>query len=103
MQSAGVLLPLKPFNGYAATMLVCGGSTLDDTASPSSYSAQSPASNQCSRMTLTSAGIAGGWKTETLPEARVMGEGVLLPDGRVLIINGAKTGVAGYGEYSSAT
>lgn len=74
---------------------------MSDTASPTSYSAQSPASNQCTRMTLTTTGIAAGWQVESLPEARVMGEGVLLPDGRVLIINGAKTGVAGYGELES--
>jgi len=29
-----------------------------------------------------------------------MGEGVLLPDGRVLILNGARTGVAGYGNVA---
>lgn len=49
-------------------------------------------------MTLTPAGIASGWQVETLPEKRVMGEGVLLPDGRILMLNGAHSGVAGYGE-----
>jgi hypothetical protein len=38
---------------------------------------------------------------ERLPRARTMGEAVLLPDGRVLIVNGAATGVAGYGNVAS--
>ena len=83
-------------------MLLCGGSTISDTASPDTYSAQTPASNQCARMTLTTAGISAGWQVESLPDARVMGEGILLPDGRVLIINGARTGVAGYGASKCA-
>jgi hypothetical protein len=52
-------------------------------------------------MTLTSDGIAAGWAVEHMPKARHMGDGVLLPDGRVLIINGASTGVAGYGAVSN--
>jgi hypothetical protein len=51
-------------------------------------------------MTLTTSGIAAGWSVEHLPTPRTMGEGVLLPDGRVLIINGASTGVAGYGNVA---
>ena len=48
-------------------------------------------------MVLNAAGIAAGWKVETMPQARVMPDAILLPDGRVLIVNGAQTGVAGYG------
>lgn len=48
-------------------------------------------------MVLNTAGIAAGWKVESMPQARIMGELILLPDGRVLVINGAQTGVAGYG------
>ncbi|KAK7449213.1 hypothetical protein VKT23_013358 [Stygiomarasmius scandens] len=96
--SAGaVLLPLTPENNYTPEVLICGGSTVSDTANPSSLSSQTPASAQCSRMVLTDAGIAAGWKVETMPQARVMPELILLPDGRILIINGAQTGVAGYG------
>ncbi|KAK7454573.1 hypothetical protein VKT23_011325 [Stygiomarasmius scandens] len=43
-------------------------------------------------MVLTDAGIAAGWKVETMPQARVMPELILLPDGRILIINGAQIG-----------
>ena len=48
-------------------------------------------------MVLNAAGIAAGWQVETMPEARVMVDAVLLPDNRVLLVNGAQTGVAGYG------
>lgn len=84
-------------------MLLCGGSSVSDTADPMSYSTQTPASDQCVRMTLTPAGIAKGWEVERLPEPRVMGEGVLLLDERVLIVNGAQSGVAGYGELATKT
>jgi len=48
-------------------------------------------------MVLNAAGIAAGWKVEHMPQPRVMPDAVLLPDGRVLIVSGAQTGVAGYG------
>jgi hypothetical protein len=51
-------------------------------------------------MVLNAVGIAAGWQTESLPQSRVMGNGLLLPDGRVLFINGAHTGAAGYGNVS---
>ncbi|KAL0958387.1 hypothetical protein HGRIS_000529 [Hohenbuehelia grisea] len=96
--SAGaVLLPLTVANNFTPEIMLCGGSTVSDTASASSLSSQTPASNQCSRLVLTTAGIAAGWKVETMPQRRVMVELVLLPDGRVLFTNGAQSGVAGYG------
>lgn len=48
-------------------------------------------------MVLNPAGIAKGWQIEQMPNARVMADGILTPDGKVLIINGAGSGVAGYG------
>ncbi|KAK7062811.1 hypothetical protein VNI00_000304 [Paramarasmius palmivorus] len=96
--SAGaVLLPLTPENNYTPEVMICGGSTVSDRVSASSLSSQTPASAQCSRMVLNSAGIAAGWKVETMPVPRIMPELILLPDQRVLIVNGAQSGVAGYG------
>ena len=60
-------------------------------------SSQTPTSNQCIRMVLNTAGIAAGWQVETMPQARIMADAILIPDGRVLLINGAQTGTAGYG------
>jgi len=80
--------------------MICGGSTVSDRVSASSISSQTPASNQCIRMVLSTAGIAAGWQVETMPQARIMVDMILLPDGRVMLVNGAQTGVAGYGNVA---
>ncbi|KAJ7498245.1 glyoxal oxidase N-terminus-domain-containing protein [Mycena galericulata] len=100
--SAGhVLLPLSPANDYIPEIMICGGSTISDTEAPSSISSQAPTSDQCIRMVLNAAGIAAGWKVETMPQGRIMVDMVLLPDGRVMLVNGATTGVAGYGNVGN--
>jgi hypothetical protein len=52
-------------------------------------------------MVLSTAGIAAGWQVERMPQARIMVDMILLPDGRVMLVNGAQTGVAGYGNVRS--
>jgi hypothetical protein len=54
-------------------------------------------------MTLSAEGIASGWipEMQLLPEGRIMGETVITPDGKVLIVNGASTGVAGFGNVAN--
>nr|ATV82122.1 copper radical oxidase [Strobilurus tenacellus] len=100
--SAGAtLLPLTPENNFTPEVMICGGSTVSDSVNPTTLSSQTPTSAQCSRLVLNTAGIAAGWKVESMPQARVMPELVLLPDGRVLIVNGAGTGVAGYGNVAN--
>ncbi|KAJ7057175.1 glyoxal oxidase N-terminus-domain-containing protein [Mycena amicta] len=97
LNAAGVLLPLTPENNYTPEILICGGSQISDKTDSQDLDAQHDyGSAQCSRMVLNSAGIAGGWKTEWMPEPRLMSEGTLLPDGKILIINGCRTGTAGY-------
>ncbi|KAF8137769.1 glyoxal oxidase N-terminus-domain-containing protein [Mycena galopus ATCC 62051] len=96
LSGSAVMLPLTPENNYTPEVMICGGSTIDDTADPLSLSSQIPASAQCSRLVLTTEGIAAGWKIESMPQARVMPDMVLLPDGRVVIVNGAQTGLAAY-------
>ncbi|KAJ7843044.1 glyoxal oxidase N-terminus-domain-containing protein [Mycena leptocephala] len=102
LSGSAVLLPLTPENNYTPEVMICGGSTLLDTADPSTFSSQFPASAQCSRLLLTAEGIAAGWKVEHMPQARVMPDMVLLPDGRVVIVNGAQTGLAAYGTVPDA-
>ncbi|KAJ7065518.1 glyoxal oxidase N-terminus-domain-containing protein [Mycena amicta] len=100
--SAGhVLLPLSPANNYTPEIMICGGSTISDKVSASSISSQAPTSAQCIRMVLNTAGIAAGWKVESMPQGRIMVDMVLLPDGRVMLVNGATTGVAGYGNVGN--
>lgn len=96
MAGVGLLLPLSP-GDYTPEILICGGSAIDDTTPGYEISSQDPASNQCSRITLTVAGIAAGWEVEQLPEPRHMPDAVLLPTGQVFIVNGAKSGISGYG------
>lgn len=99
--SAGhALLPLTPENNYTPEVIICGGSTVSDMIPPLNLSSQTPASDQCSRIVLTAEGIAAGWQVERMPQPRVMVEMMHLPDGRILLINGAQTGVAGYGNVS---
>ncbi|KAG2365718.1 putative copper radical oxidase [Suillus spraguei] len=97
MAAAGLLLPLSPEDGYTPEILLCGGSTIDDKKPGYTISSQDLASSQCSRLRLTDQGIAAGWTVEQMPEARHMPDAVLLPTGEVLIVNGARTGISGYG------
>ena len=93
--AASALLPLTIANNWTAEVLLCGGTTAD-VSTDSDLSANSPASAQCSRIRLDESGIAAGWQVEEMPEARLMGDAILTPDGQVLIINGAGTGQAGF-------
>ncbi|RDB22279.1 Aldehyde oxidase GLOX [Hypsizygus marmoreus] len=97
MTGTGVLLPLSPENNYTPEILLCGGSTIDDHKASYDISSQDAASNQCSRMVLSEEGIAAGWQVEQMPQARTMADAVLLPTGQILIVNGAGSGISGYG------
>lgn len=97
MSGTGLLLPLCPENNYESEILICGGSSIDDQKESYKISSQEPASAQCVRMVLNEEGISKGWQVEQMPEARTMSDAVLLPDGAVLILNGAGSGISGYG------
>ncbi|KAJ6627899.1 glyoxal oxidase N-terminus-domain-containing protein [Mycena sp. CBHHK59/15] len=96
------LLPLSPPD-FIPEVLVCGGSNKSDTSPVENLSSQDPASNQCSRITLTPAGIKKGWQVERMPEGRMMPEMILLPNGQVLITNGGSTGYAAVGSIGVTT
>ena len=97
MTGTALLLPLDPSNGYAPEVLICGGSTLDDTRPSYELSAKDLASDQCARLLLTAAGIASGWQVERMPGPRMMPDAVLLPTGAIVLLNGAASGISGYG------
>ncbi|KAE8717413.1 Glyoxal oxidase-related protein [Hibiscus syriacus] len=92
---SAVLLPLKNLKASAieAEVLVCGGA-------PKGAYLQSlkrvfmKALDTCARITITDPNPQ--WVMETMPLARVMGDMILLPDGNVLVINGAGSGSAGW-------
>ncbi|KAJ7194737.1 glyoxal oxidase N-terminus-domain-containing protein [Mycena pura] len=96
------LLPLSP-PLFIPEVLVCGGSDKPDTSDVETLSSQDPASSQCSRITLTPAGIAKGWEVEHMPQGRMMPEMILLPNGQVLIINGGATGYAALNSIGTTT
>lgn len=93
MDGTATLLPLSP-PLFTPEVLVCGGSNSSDTIPSIDLSSQTPASDQCTRITLTPEGIKKGWVVERMPGGRIMPEMILLPDGRVLITNGGATGYA---------
>ncbi|KAJ6525710.1 putative copper radical oxidase [Mycena capillaripes] len=97
MAGTAVLLPLSPDNDYQPEILICGGSGINDTKPGYEISSQDPASAQCARMILTEAGIATGWEIEEMPEARLMPDAVMLPTGEIVLVNGAGSGISGYG------
>ncbi|CAE6492836.1 unnamed protein product [Rhizoctonia solani] len=97
MSGAGVLLPLTYENNYKAEVALFGGSELPDTLKENQVSSKSPTSRHVARIALDAAGIEAGWVSEEMPEGRIMPDAVILPDGKILLVNGAKTGVAGYG------
>ncbi|CAA3021345.1 Hypothetical predicted protein [Olea europaea subsp. europaea] len=92
---SAVLLPLKNLQWEAieAEVLVCGGAPKGAYVSAMNGNFV-PALSNCGRIRITDANPQ--WTIETMPLARVMGDMVLLPNGKVLIINGASTGTAGW-------
>ncbi|KZS88395.1 hypothetical protein SISNIDRAFT_552644 [Sistotremastrum niveocremeum HHB9708] len=101
MAGTGVLLPLDPAKDYQSEVLICGGSTISDTMAGYDISSKTPASKQCSRLLLTDDGIKAGWSVEEMPDARLMPDAVLLPTGDVFIVNGAGSGISGYGNVAN--
>lgn len=90
--AAATLLPLTVANLWVPEILICGGSTINENIAAVKMSSQTPASRQCVRKLLNNANLAKAWEVDQMPSGRVMGEAVLTPDGKVVIVNGAKTG-----------
>ncbi|KAG8362675.1 hypothetical protein BUALT_BualtUnG0051800 [Buddleja alternifolia] len=86
---SAVLLPLRNLRGGAnitAEVMVCGGALKGSFTSANNRNFVG-ALNSCGRIRITDPNPQ--WAMETMPLARVMGDMVLLPNGNVLIINGA--------------
>ncbi|KAK7692517.1 hypothetical protein QCA50_004145 [Cerrena zonata] len=100
--SAGTtMMPLTPANNWTATILFCGGSDLQDSQwKPNWNIPEHPASTSC--VSITPDVSTDYVEEEDLPEARSMGNLIMLPNGKILMLNGAGTGVAGYGNESIA-
>ncbi|KAH9985645.1 glyoxal oxidase [Russula compacta] len=107
---ANAMLPLTPVNNYTPTILFCGGQVMDD-ASWGNYSYPSvdtwtlSASSQCHRITPepTDGSAPAYVQDDSLPIGRTMGQFIALPDGTLLVINGAEYGTAGYAQRTGTT
>ncbi|KAL1189209.1 Aldehyde oxidase GLOX1 [Cardamine amara subsp. amara] len=77
-----------------AEVLVCGGSK-QDAYYRAGKKVFEPALQDCARIRINSA--KPRWKTEMMPTPRVMSDTVILPNGDVLLVNGAKRGCSGWG------
>ncbi|KAF9473141.1 copper radical oxidase [Pholiota conissans] len=99
--SAGtVMMPLTPANNWTATVMFCGGSNIatEKWTNPDFVIISQPASTSCVKITPD---VSPSYvQDDPLPVQRSMANFVLLPDGRILCINGAQTGTAGYGTNS---
>ncbi|KAG1751354.1 glyoxal oxidase, partial [Suillus paluster] len=95
--SAGsTMLPLTPDNNYTASLMFCGGSNISTEQWTQNWDIPHfPASSSCVQITPDQS--PKYTELDALPEGRTMGNLILLPDGRILCLNGAKTGTAGYG------
>ncbi|KAL1308636.1 hypothetical protein HN51_050627 [Arachis hypogaea] len=95
---SAVLLPLKNLEAESleAEVLICGGATRAAffRAGQGTFLT---ALNTCARMKITDQDPE--WVMETMPGGRVMNDMITLPNGDVLIINGASEGSAGF-EYA---
>ena len=94
---SAVLLPLKNLEArwVEAEVLVCGGAPRGSFEMAKQGKFLS-ALNTCGRIKVTDPNPQ--WVMETMPQGRVMSDMVMLPNGNVLIINGATMGTAGW-EY----
>lgn len=92
---SAALLPLRNLQAGAieVEVLVCGGAP-KGSFNKAVNRTFIRALNTCARIKITD--LKPKWVMETMPMGRVMGDMVLLPNGDVLIINGASSGTAGW-------
>ncbi|BGP18930.1 hypothetical protein JCM10213_005483 [Rhodosporidiobolus nylandii] len=99
--AATAMMPLTPANNWTATVMFCGGTDLKPDQWTLNWNiAGYPADSTCVSMTPD---VSTDWVDEEgLPEPRVMGNFIFLPDGRLVLLNGIGKGTAGYGNTSWA-
>ena len=104
--SGGVaMLPLTPENDYTPTIIFCGGSTMNEFqwgnfSFPFANTWEIPASKDCQTITPEPADKSAPRyvQDDDMPEGRSMGQFIILPDGKLLMVNGAMNGTAGYSQ-----
>ncbi|CAE6450913.1 unnamed protein product [Rhizoctonia solani] len=107
---AVAMKPLTPENNWTPDILFCGGSDMPEDAwgnysYPNINTWNYPASTDCHSIIPepTDGSSPTYVKEDDLPDPRTMGQFILLPDGTMLIINGAANGTAGYATATGET
>ncbi|KAJ7716443.1 glyoxal oxidase, partial [Mycena metata] len=107
---ASAMLPMTPANNYSQTIIFCGGSDMPDNAwgnfsYPWINTWDYPASKDCQRITPEPAdGSSPQYvQDDDLLEGRTMGQFIILPDGKLLVVNGGLNGTAGFGQRNFVT
>ncbi|KAK4436826.1 Aldehyde oxidase GLOX1 [Sesamum alatum] len=90
---SSVLLPIDENAPVVPEIMICGGATR--TAFQLEKRRVFPrACSTCGRLKITNQEPA--WNMENMPMQRVMSDMLILPDGDLIIINGARSGTAGW-------
>ncbi|KAB5590989.1 Copper radical oxidase [Ceratobasidium theobromae] len=107
---AVAMKPLTPENNWTPDILFCGGSDMPEDAwgnysYPNINTWNYPASPDCHSIIPepTDGSSPTYVKDDDLPDGRTMGQFIILPDGTMLIINGAVNGTAGYAQATGET
>ncbi|PFH51629.1 copper radical oxidase [Amanita thiersii Skay4041] len=106
---AVAMLPLVPENNYQQTILFCGGTDMPDEAwgdyaKPAINTWEYPASKDCQRITPEPANGSPAYEQDDdMLEGRTMGQFIILPDGKLLVVNGGLNGTAGYSQSTGQT
>ncbi|KAI6026543.1 glyoxal oxidase [Pisolithus microcarpus] len=101
---------LTPANNWTPTILFCGGSDMPDSywgnySYPYYNTWDYPASKDCQRLTPEPPdGSSPAYEQDDdMLEGRTMGQFIALPDGTLLVVNGALNGTAGYAQATGMT
>lgn len=107
---AVAMLPLTPANNYNPTVLFCGGSDMPDEAWgnyswPFIDTWEYPASKDCQRLTPEpeDGSQPSFEQDDDMLDGRTMGQFIILPDGKLLVVNGGQNGTAGYSTQTLTT
>ncbi|KAK4374518.1 hypothetical protein RND71_005195 [Anisodus tanguticus] len=90
---SAVLLPLDENTPMKTEIMVCGGAPRR-AFGLRAYGIYTTALSTCGRISVSD--DHGTWKMEAMPTPRVMSDMVILPNGDILVINGATVGTAGW-------
>jgi hypothetical protein len=101
--ATAVLLPLLPENGYAADILIIGGGGVNvhkhwetvPGSVPLMRTHDVEASGNCFKINAYPGQMLEWSVATSLNHPRVMADSVLLPDGKILVVNGVSKGFAG--------